>query len=133
MLVSFTQTYGKGRNELIDIHFRDKRLIDLKNHFDLNIYSFHNCEQSTIDKFKELNKGIINNVVILEFDDEHYTQTIKKIKLYLKEIGCTHFFFSQDDTFSVFENEDVDWEELIDYICEFNNDFMSFVNLNFEF
>jgi len=55
MLVSFTQTYGSGRDELFGIYFRDKRLIEFKNHFDHNIYSFHNCEQSLIDNFKKHN------------------------------------------------------------------------------
>jgi len=124
MLVSFTQTYGTGRDELIDIHFRDKKLIELKNHFDKNIYSFHNCERSTIDKFKELNKNIIKNVVILEFDNDNYTETVRKWKNYVKDLGCTHFFFSQDDSFSAFENNDVDWKELIDYMKEYDKDFM---------
>jgi len=124
MLVSFTQTYGTGREELIDIHFRDKRLIDLKNHFDLNIYSFHNCEQETINKFKELNKDVIKNVVILEYTDKYYPETVKKFKAYLKEVGCTYFFFSQDDTFSKEENKDINWEELIEYVKGYDKDFM---------
>ena len=124
MLVSFTQTYGTGRDELIDIHFRDKRLIELKNHFDLNIYSFHNCEQSTIDKFKELNKDIIKNVIILKFDDKTYTETVRKFVQYIKDLKCTHFFFSQDDTFSVRSNSDIDWGELIEYVKEQDKEFM---------
>jgi len=124
MLISFTQTYGTGRDELIDIHFRDKRLIEFKNHFDKNIYSFHNCEQSTINKFKELNKDIIKNVIILKFDDDTYLKTVRKWKEYVKDLGCTHFFFSQDDSFSAYENNDVDWTELIEYIKEYNKDFM---------
>lgn len=124
MLVSFTQTYGTGRDELIDIHFRDKKLIELKNHFDKNIYSFHNCEQSTIDKFQELNKDIINNVIILRFDDDTYPKTVRKFVQYIKDLGCTHFFFSQDDTFSKEENEDVDWNELLDYVKRYDKDFM---------
>jgi len=124
MLVSFTQTYGTGRDELIDIHFRDKRLIEFKNHFDKNIYSFHNCEQSTIDKFKELNKDIIKNVIILEFNDKTYTETVRKFINYIKELKCTHLFFSQDDTFSAMDNKDVDWVELIEYVKEYEKDFM---------
>ena len=127
MLVSFTQTYGSGRDELFDIYFRDKRLIDLKNHFDQNIYSFHNCQKSTIDKFKEMSEGVIKNPFILEFNtseyfgreqwfDDGYTGTIRKLKEHLRNIGCTHFFFSQDDTFSSIQNKDIDWKEFIDYI-----------------
>ena len=122
MVVSFTQTYGTGRDELLDIYSRDKRLIELKNLCDKNIYSFHNCEQSAIDKFKELNA--IKNTLILEHDDIPYSETIRYLKEYLKEIGCTHFFFSQDDTFSAGENKDVDWLELILYIKRQEENFM---------
>jgi hypothetical protein len=124
MLVSFTQTYGTGRDELIDIHFRDKKLIELKNHFDYNIYSFHNCEKSTIDKFKDLNKDIIKNVIILEFDDDTYPKTVRKWIQYVKDLGCTHFFFSQDDTFSSIENKEIDWNELIKYVKKYKKEFM---------
>jgi hypothetical protein len=125
MLVSFTQTYGTGRDELFDIHFRDKKLIELKNLFDKNIYSFHNCEKSTIDKFKDLNKNdTIKNVIILIFDDENYTQTVRKWAQYIKDLGCTHFFFSQDDTFSAMGNKNIDWIEFIDYVKEHNKDFL---------
>ena len=34
----------------------------------------------------------------------NYCETIKVLKTYLNEIGCTHFFFSQDDTFSANNN-----------------------------
>jgi hypothetical protein len=132
MLVSFTQTYGTGRDELLDIYFKDKRLLEFKNLFDLNIYSFHNCEKSTIDKFKEMSKGIIKNSKVLEFNNDFhdqwvedgYTGTIRKLKEYLRNIGCTHFFFSQDDTFSSIDNKGVNWKELVDYIKEYDRDFM---------
>jgi len=122
MLVSFTQTYGSGRDELIDIYFRDKKLIELKNHFDWNIYSFHNCKQSTIDKFEKLN--VVKNTIILENKEPTYLNTVKRFKALLKKLECTHFFFSQDDTFSVFENQDVDWTELIEYVKTYDKDFM---------
>lgn len=122
MLVSFTQTYGSGRDELFGIYFRDKRLIEFKNHFDHNIYSFHNCEQSLIDNFKKYNT--IKNSIILEFKDITYTETIRELKKYLKKLECTHFFFSQDDTFTAHENNDVDWDELIEYVKGYDKNFM---------
>jgi len=134
-MVSFTQTYGGGRDELLDIYFRDKRLIDFKNHFDQNIYSFHNCQKSTIDKFKEMSEGVIKNSFILEFNDsvhfgreqwfdDGYTNTIRELKNHLRNIGCTHFFFSQDDTFSSIDNRNIDWKEFINYVKEYDKDFM---------
>lgn len=135
MLVSFTQTYGSGREELFDIYFRDSKLIEFKNLFDQNIYSFHNCPKEKIDKFREMSEGIIKNLVILEFNnsvywgreqwfDDGYTDTIRQVKEYLREIGCTHFFFSQDDTFSSAGNKGVDFEEFIKYIKGYDRDFM---------
>ena len=135
MLVSFTQTYGSGRDELLDIYFRDKRLIDLKNHFDQNIYSFHNCQKSTVDKFRRMSEGVIKGTHILEFNnsenwgreqwfEDGYTETIRGLMEHLRNIGCTHFFFSQDDTFSSADNQDIDWAELIDYIKKYDKEFM---------
>jgi len=124
MLVSFTQTYGSGRDELMDIHFRDKKLIDFKNRFDWNIYSFHNCEQSTIDKFQKLNKATIKNTIILENKEPLYTSTIRRLKHLLQKLECTHFFFSQDDTFSARESSDVDFAELLEYVKTYDKDFM---------
>ena len=124
MLVSFRQTYSSGRDELFDIYLRDKRLIELTNLCDINIYSFHNCDRTTIDSFQQKIKGVIKNPVYLEFQDISYTETVKGLKIYLKEIGCTHFFFHQDDTFSIIENENVDWNELLAYIKSYDKDFM---------
>jgi len=121
MLVSFTQTYGDDRTKLHEIYSRDKRLIEFKNCFDLNIHSFHNCSLRTIENYKKLNK--VKNSEYMIFNDVPYSFTIKALKIKLKNIGCTHFFFSQDDTFSA-DNDNVDWDELTEYIKEFKGNFM---------
>jgi len=121
MLISFTQTYGNDRSKLHEIYSRDKRLIQFKNMFDINIHSFHNCNKETIDNYKNLNK--VKNSIYLEFNNIPYSQTIKHLKYFLKEKGCTYFFFSQDDTFSD-ENSYIDWVELLDYVKEHNKNFM---------
>jgi len=120
MIVSFTQTYG-NRQILLDIYVKDKRLIEFKNLFDLNIYSFHNCNPSLIEKFKQTNK--VKNTKILIYNGIHYGESIRQTKTYLKSIGCTHFFFSQDDSFSA-DNNDTNFNELISTISSFNNNFM---------
>lgn len=71
------------------------------------------------------------------FGDFIVKKIILKLKNYLKQIGCTHFFFSQDDTFSSADNKTVDWNELISYIKRYEREFMlSLYNkntvLNFE-
>jgi hypothetical protein len=121
MLVSFTQTYGNDRSKLHEIYSVDKRMIELKNLFDINIHSFHNCNHETITNYKKLNK--VNNSMYLEFNNISYPKTIGELKNILKDIGCTHFFFSQDDTFSA-DNDNIDWKELITYLKEQDSNFM---------
>ena len=122
MLVSFRQTYGSGREELYEIYFRDRRLQELHNLCDLNVFSFHNCEQRTIDRFKE--KNPIQNVEYLEFEGISYPDTVRQTKEYLKDIGATHFFFTQDDTFIALQHNHVDWKELVDYVRRHDREFM---------
>lgn len=121
MLVSFTQTYGH-RPILLDIYMRDERLIEFKNKMDLNIYSFHNASESVISKFKERNK--VDNTKIFVFNNikQSYTDTISYLKSFLKEVGCTHLFFSQDDSFSA-DNLDIDFDELVSFANEYDNSF----------
>jgi len=128
MLISFTQTYGDDRSKLFEIYSNDKRMIEFKNMFDINYYSFHNCSPETVQKFKKLNK--VKNTRYLNFttDLEHYSVTIKKLKKILKKDGCTHFFFSQDDTFSN-QNDNIDFKELLEYVNGFNENFM--LNLSY--
>jgi len=122
MLVSFTQTYGNDRGKLHEIYSRDKRLIEFKNLFDINIHSFHNCNRETIDNYKNLNK--VKNSIYLEFNDITYGETIQQLKQKLKELNCTHFMFIQDDQFSGADYYQVDWVELIEYVKEQTNDFL---------
>lgn len=127
MLISFTQTYGGDRKKLLEIYFRDKRLQEFKNHFDLNIYSFHNSPPSLIKWFKENNP--VKNTKILVFNNNYYTDTIRELFKVLNQKGCTHFFFSQDDTFSV-DNEDVDFNELLNYVKGHQDNFMLALGMN---
>ena len=74
--------------------------------------------------------------VMIDFERVHYTEkpksttqfcqfiSSKKILDILKQKGCTHFFFSQDDTFSAHENQDVCWSELLEYVKRYEKDFM---------
>lgn len=121
MIVSFTQTYGNDRKQLLDIYAKDEKLIEFKNLFDLNIYSFHNVNDETINYFKQINK--VKNTKELIFYNIPYTDTIKFLKSFIIDKNCTHFFFSQDDTFS-FNNQNVDFKELINYVKEFKSNFL---------
>ena len=125
MLISFRQTYGDGRDELFEIFSRDQKLIDLYNLCDLNIHSFHNCSKETIERYKNLNR--VKNSEYLEFNDINYLETIKELKKKLKELKCSHFLFTQDDTFIAAQSKNVDWKELVDYAKSYDKDFM--VNL----
>ena len=126
MTVSFTQTYEKpGREreriELLKAYFLDRKLHEFKNHFDLNIYSFHNCPQTTINIFRKYNR--VKNTEIMVFRDINYPSIVAELKSYLKKIGAKTFFFSQDDTFSD-DNKDLDTKELYEYVKNQSSNFM---------
>jgi len=127
MIVSFRQTYGNERHKLYEVYSKDQRLKELQNLCDVNIHSFHNCNKGTIEKYKMFNNS--NNVEYLTFNGVSYTHTIKELKKKLKEMGCTHFLFTQDDTFSK-DNNHIDWKELIDYVKEHTDNFMLNLSLN---
>jgi hypothetical protein len=127
MTVSFTQTYGNGRKLLLDIYSRDNKLIEFKNLFDLNLYSFHNSSKETIEYFKSINK--VKNTEIIEFNDISYGQCIKNLIEKLDSLNCTHFFFSQDDTFSA-NNDNIDFNNLLSYFKSHENNFMYCFHLN---
>jgi len=121
MLVSFRQTYGDGRDELYEILSKDERLLEFYNLFDLNIVSFHNCSEKTIQNYKKLNR--VKNVEYIEFNGITYGECISKLKKKLYDIGCTYFFFTQDDTFSHISDW-LNFEELINYIKEQTENFL---------
>lgn len=127
MLVSFRQTYGSGREELFEIYSRDKRLHSLLNLCDLNLFSFHNCGQKTIDKFKKLNP--VQNSEYLEFYDCSYTETIKELMKILRKHNYTHFLFTQDDIFSG-DNKRIYWKELINYVKSYKEGCMISLSRN---
>lgn len=129
MLISFTQTYGDDRRDLFRVYERDQRLIEFKNQFDVNIYSFHNSSPETVNFFKEKNR--VNNVVLFEFDNVNYTQSFKKTLELLEDSGCTHLFFSQDDTFSD-DNEDLDIPAFVDFFKGKKKNFMTCLSIPFD-
>ena len=121
MLISFTQTYGDERRQLLDIYSRDQKLVELKNLFDINYYSFHNSSDETVKYFENINT--VKNTKILRFNNISYTKCIESLVKILEEDNCTHFFFSQDDTFSK-DNDDVDFAELVSYFKSQQSNFM---------
>jgi hypothetical protein len=134
MLISFAQTYSDKRKKHLEIYSRDKRLHDLKNLCDINLYSFHNCSDETVEYFKEINP--IKNTEIIRFNDINmsYTQCIREIINIAKNRECTHFIFMEDDTFS-FDNDTINFKELVDFIKEYDKNFMycfDFTNKSFE-
>ena len=121
MLVSFRQTYGDNRTQLLDIYSKDKKLHELLNQCDINIFSFHNSSEETIKYFEDRNN--VKDSKILKFQHVTYGQCIQQLLCDLKEMGCTHFIFTQDDTFSK-DNDDIDWNEFISFVKTFEEDFM---------
>jgi hypothetical protein len=108
MNVSFTQTYGNERKHLLYYQMNDDKIVKFKNMFDLNIFSFHNCDNSVIDYFWSINK--IKNVKVLRFNDIEYTHCIFELFKILESINTNLFFFIQDDALSFNE---INYEELL--------------------
>ena len=116
MKISFNQTYGDNRNELLEYRFKDKKMSELLSYFDMNIFSFHNCSDETINKFiyKQRNTNFFKNVYVLKFYNISYNQCISKLLKFIKMHNVDYFLFYQDDTFS-YDNGDIDFKELIEY------------------
>lgn len=129
MLISFTQSYGDDRRDLLRVYERDQRLIDFKNQFDINIYSFHNSSKETVDFFKLKNR--VDNVVLFEFNNVNYTQSFKKTLEILEDWKCTHLFFSQDDTFSD-DNDGLDIPSFMDFFRSQKENFMACLSIPFD-
>jgi len=126
MLVSFTQTYGNARRILYNAYSKDKQMIKFKSLFDINLHAFHNCSKETIDYYKKVNE--VPNSEYIYFNDISYGECIAELKKKLNELNCTHFFFSQDDSFSV-DDEEVDYEGILEYVKKHDKNFM--LNLSY--
>jgi len=115
MKISFCQTYGNERKQLLEIKFRDKRLLEFLSHFDINIISFHNCSNEIIEWFKENNN--IPNLKIFKNENINYTQCIKRLLDTITKLNGRYLYFYQDDTFS-FDNDGIDFKELLSLVFE---------------
>jgi hypothetical protein len=109
MKVSFTQTYGNDRKDLIYYQMNDEKIVKFKNMFDVNIFSFHNCYNDVVDYFWSINK--LKNVKVLRFDDVDYNVCIRDLLILLEELNTEIFFFIQDDALSFSETN---YKELLD-------------------
>lgn len=109
MKVSFTQTYGDDRKNLIYYQMNDDNIVEFKNMFDVNIYSFHNCSDDVVDYFWSINK--LKNVKILRFNGVKYNDCIRGLLSVLEELNTEIFFFIQDDGLSF---EKIDYNLLLD-------------------
>ena len=116
MKISFSQTYGNNRGELLQYRFRDKKMAEFLSHFDMNIFSFHNCSDEIVNWFidKQKESNFFKNVCILRYNNITYPQCISKMLKFVRDHNISYFFFYQDDTFSN-ENDDISFEELIEY------------------
>jgi len=126
MIASFVQTYGNERIEgershLYRAQANDKRMIEFKNMMDVNIFSFHDNHRSEIEQYRSLNR--VDRSIYLEHYDVTYTDTIREMLRQLEILGVTHLFWTQDDSFSA-ENENLDFQELLDYVKSFKENFM---------
>jgi hypothetical protein len=117
----FTQTYSNNRKELFDFHNLDMEDIKFRNLFDLNIYAFHDCDNTYKDDL--LNSHYFNsikNLEIISYNNISYTESWKRTLNLLLERGIEYLVFLQDDCFSKNTNDD-QITEIYQFIK--NNDF----------
>lgn len=97
----FTPTYSNNRMKLLDYRANDMVDINFRNHFDLNLYSFHNSPADYSEEYK--NHKFFKNIKNKEFvsyDEIGYTQIIKDVLPKLLSKGFTHLIYIQDDCFT---------------------------------
>ena len=102
MIITITQTYGDHRKELYDVRSRDSLLKYFIESFDHDIFSFHNCSESTIEYFKKYNSSreyIVQNNI-------SYTNSLKFMIDKLRDLKCKKLIFLQDDVFSFTQDLD---------------------------
>jgi hypothetical protein len=118
MKLSFNQTYSNDRKILLEARLRDKKFIEFLSFFDINIFSFHNCNDNILDFFKNI-KNKIPNVKIHINNNISYTQCIRRLLRIVETLNVKHFFFYQDDTFSCDNN--ISFDGLLNYVFKQND------------
>ncbi len=113
MFCSWTQTYGNERKDLLKYQMWDDQLVRFKNLFDVNLYSFHNCNDNVIEYFKSINR--LENTQIIRFNNCLYTDCVRSILTLLDELHCRFLFFIQDDGLSI---DKVDYKLLLESVQE---------------
>ena len=113
MKVSWTQTYGNDRKDLVTYQMKDEKLVRFKNMLDLNLYSFHNCNDAVVNHFWNVNR--LKDIKVFRFNDCSYTECVRQIVKYLNGILCDFLFFAQDDALSI---EQIDYKLLLGSIKE---------------
>jgi hypothetical protein len=111
----FTQTYSDFREELFLYHDLDDLDIYFRNHFDLNLYSFHDVSEDMKNKLLKKSYFLnLNNLEIITYNNISYNQSWKETLMKLKSYGVEKIIFLQDDCFSISSKEKID--ALIEYI-----------------
>lgn len=114
----FSQTYG-NRQSLFLYHNINKIEIDFRNKFDLNIYSFHNCDDLYVENLKK--EQYFKNIKDIEFiyyKNISYPLSFKETLLKIKQMGFDYLIFIQDDCFIL--NEKLNLNFIVDFIKKEN-------------
>jgi len=98
----FTQTYGNDRKTLFDYHNHDHMDIEFRNSFQMNLYSFHNSDESYINELLSYTYlSNINNLKTLRYNNISYTETWRQSLIKIEEMGADYVIFMQDDCFNI--------------------------------
>lgn len=109
MICSFTQTYFNNRLDLLKYQMMDDNLVEFKNRLDLNLYSFHNSSDKTVDEFLKINR--LKNLMVLRYNNVSYTECIIDSLKIIKDFD--YVFFIQDDGLSTGR---IDYDKLLSHL-----------------
>lgn len=119
-IASFTQTYGNDRLLELLLTKYDK----VGNYFrfkcDYIIFSFHNVSEDIKKKVKPyLEEMYPHKLIILEWDNISYRQTLKNLITILENLKVDYIFELQDDQFGINNKDNYKFLPKVDLIFKF--------------
>jgi len=122
-IASFTQTYGEKRIlELLLLKY-DTIGNTFRNKCDKIIFSFHNCPTDFIIKGKTILENLYSSdkLIILEYNNISYLETIKKTLENIKNMNIDFILQIQDDQHGINSKENIEQINNIDIVFNFIN------------
>ena len=120
-VASFTQTYGNER--ILELLLLNYDIIGntFRNKCDKIIFSFHNCSNDFLIKGKHILENLYSTekLIILEYNNISYLQTIKNTLKTLKDMDIYYILQIQDDQHGINSNLNIQNLNDINIVFEF--------------